>query len=529
MSLDRPSPLGGATAGEAISFGRRVSILAAAHPERTALILVSKGGEERRISWSALDRESNRTARLLAGQEVGSSSTVVVGLANCAEHFLISLAAWKLGACVIPLNPALPPRERDALLQLARPTVVVADWEGIDGSLSRSDLERASRLSADPLPDRIPHPGKAIASGGSTGRPKLIVDPSPWARIAVIGANPGLVESMGYWLGMRAGQTQLVAGPLYHNAPFTWSHLGLFEDHCLVVLERFDAALAVDAIERHRVNWGFLVPTMMHRILHLPGIAARDFSSVEAFFHAGAPCAGWLKEAWIELLGGNRLYEMYGATEAFGLTVIRGDEWLAHRGSVGRPRDSELRILDEAGRDLPVGEIGEIFMRPSDPAAPTFRYVGADPATTAGDRYVSVGDMGWVDSDGYLFLADRRADLILRGGANIYPAEVEAVLTEHPKLADVVVIGVPDEELGERVHAVVEPRGDAAPVSAEELDQFCRERLAPYKVPASFEVLAALPRQESGKIRRSALAAERKTGEFTGRVMVPGPRTRSVP
>jgi len=507
----------------AISFGLRVSQLASAHPDRTALISVSRTGAERRVSWAALDLESNQTARLLESRGVGQGSIVIVGLGNCPEHFVVSFAAWKLGACVLPLSYALPARERDPLIALARPAVTVADWDAVAGdSLRLSELGAAAAFSSDPMPDRIAHPGKAIASGGSTGRPKLIVDPAPWARVPVIGANAGLVESMGYWLGMRPGQTQLIAGPLYHNAPFTWSHLGLFEDHCLILMERFDAALAVDLIERHGVSWGFLVPTMMHRIIQLADIARRSFWSVEAFFHAGAPCARWLKEAWIDLLGGERLYEIYGATEAFGLTVIRGDEWLSHQGSVGRPRDSDLRILDEDGRDLPPGEVGEIFMRPSDPKAPTFYYLGAPDAKQAGDRYVSVGDLGWVDQQGYLYLADRRADLILRGGANVYPAEVEAALSEHPEVGDVAVIGLADDELGQRVHAIVEWRDSAAAPTVDDLDRHCRERLVSYKVPESYEVVAALPRQESGKIRRSALASDRRGGITSGIVVRPG-------
>jgi bile acid-coenzyme A ligase len=304
---------------------------------------------------------------------------------------------------------------------------------------------------------------------------------------------------------------QLIAGPLYHNSPFSWGPIGIFEQHTLVVMERFDAAHAVDLIERYRVNFGFLVPTMMRRIIQLPDIARRDFSSVHAFFHTAAPCPPWLKRAWIDLLGGERLYEAFGATEAVGSTIIRGDEWLAHPGSVGRPQDCDLRILDAAGREVPSGEVGEIFMRPH-AQGPTYYYLGSPPAMTTPDGFVSVGDMGWVDDEGYLYLADRRVDLIIVGGANVYPAEVEAALLQHPEVQDVAVIGLPDEDLGKRVHAVIQPADPRRPPSLDELEAHCRVRLARYKVPKSYEFVAVLPRDESGKIRRSSLVAERTGG-----------------
>jgi bile acid-coenzyme A ligase len=282
--------------------------------------------------------------------------------------------------------------------------------------------------------------------------------------------------------------------------------MGLFEDHTLVLFEKFDAARVVDAIERHRVNFGFLAPTMMQRIIRLPGIEERDFSSVEAFFHTAAPCPPWLKRAWIELLGAEKLYEGFGATEAVGSCRIRGDEWLEHPGSLGRPVNCDLAILDEEWRPVPAGEVGEIFMRPHAERA-TYEYIGSDPAKTTPEGFVSVGDMGWVDADGYLFLADRRTDLIITGGANVYPAEVEAALSEHPGIADVAVIGLPDEEWGKRVHAVVQL--GATPLTVAELDAHCRERLASYKAPKTWEFVDALPRDEAGKIRRLALVAER--------------------
>ncbi len=498
------------SACEKISFGRRVSMLAKEHPEQTAIVFVRPGLGETRVSWTDLERDSTRAAHLLEGRGVKQGSMVVIALRNSPQHFFFTFGAWKLGACTLPLNAGLPSRERDQIANIAKPAAVVADWGDLGNLLVHpTEIEGAPEPADTPLPDLIPQPGKAIGSGGSTGRPKIIVNPQPWMRFADLAANIGPVESLGRDVGFRADQVQLVGGPLYHNAPFTWSHLGLFHGHMLVVMERFDPALAVDLIERHRVNWGFLVPTMMRRIIQLPHVRNRDFSSVHAFFHAGAPCPPALKEAWIELLGGKHVIEAYGATEANGHTVIDGDDWLRHRGSVGQTCDAELRILDEDGKELAPGEVGEIFMRATNAAGATYYYIGSPPAKTTPDGFVSVGDLGWVDSQGFLFLADRRNDMIISGGANIYPAEVEAALTEHAQVQDVAVIGLPDEDFGKRVHAVVQPYNSVAPPSPGELDLHCRQRMASYKVPKSYDFVDQIPRLESGKLNRGALAAAR--------------------
>jgi bile acid-coenzyme A ligase len=189
--------------------------------------------------------------------------------------------------------------------------------------------------------------------------------------------------------------------------------------------------------------------------------------------------------------------------------MITGGDWLEHPGSVGVGGEYEIRIVDEGGRALPAGEIGEIFMRSSTSDEPSFEYVGAPPAARSDDGFTSVGDMGWLDEDGYLFIADRRRDMIVTGGANVFPAEVEAALSEHPEVFDSAVIGVPDDDWGQRVHALIQPRDPAAAPILSELRAHCRARLAPYKVPKSFETVARLPRSEAGKLNRSALATDR--------------------
>jgi len=499
---------------ELISYGRRLSLLAIAHPDKAAIIFAPVEGPERTMTCGELDHASNRVARLFEEHGVNERSMVVVGLPNWPEHYVATFAAWKLGALVLPLKATLPDRERDQILETGTPTLVVANWGNVAFPVfTTADLARADRYADTPHPDRIPHPGKSIGSGGSTGRSKIIVDPNPLAKVP---QDCGVLGNA----GLRPGQVQLIAGPLYHNSPFSWGHMGLFEDHTLVLMERFNAARAIDLIERHRVNFAFLAPTMMKRILDEPNARSRDFSSIEGIFQTAAPCPSWLKRAWIELIGGEKLYEAFGSTEAIGHTSIRGDEWLLHPGSVGRPPQAcEMRILDEEFNEVQRGEVGEIFFRQRDPE-PTYYYIGSPPVRTSPDGFMSVGDMGWVDDEGYLFLADRRVDLIISGGANIYPAEVEAALTEHPAVADVAVIGIPDDDWGKTVHAVVQPRDVANPPGLCELDVYCRERLAAYKVPKSYEFVDALPRDDTGKIRRSAMAMERAEGAWPGIVRV---------
>ena len=225
---------------------------------------------------------------------------------------------------------------------------------------------------------------------------------------------------------------------------------------------------------------------------------------MKVVFHMAAPCPAWLKEAWVNWLGPERIFELYGATEQQSLTVISGVEWMQHRGSVGRPVTGEIKILDASGQPLPAGEVGEIWMRRSDGAEPTYRYVGAEARELGG--WESVGDLGWMDSDGYVYISDRRSDLILSGGANIYPAEVEAALEEHPAVRTSAVIGLPDDDLGQRVHAIIQT---AEPVTDQTLLDHLAKRLVQYKLPRSFEFVDEPLRDDAGKVHRSALREHR--------------------
>jgi bile acid-coenzyme A ligase len=489
-----------------VSFGQRVADLAARHPDRTALHLVAADGSRATRSWRQLDEAASALARVLLDRGVGPSTMVVVAMGNVAEHLETTLAAWKIGACVLPLSPRLATRERQEMLEAVGPDrfVVTVDEPGRGDLALSSPAVREELASADrsPVATRIPHPGKAIGSGGSTGRSKVVVDPRPWAAV------PGAREAVFTEIGFRPGQVQLVAGPLYHNSPFSAAHHGLFEGHTLVVMERFDAARALDLIEEHRVEFAFLAPTMMLRIARAPGFSRRDLTGL-VVYHTAGPCPAWLKREWIAKVGPSHLHEAYGASENVGYTTIDGNEWLRHPGSVGRPRHCEVRVVDELGHQLPPGAVGRLYLRPSDAPAPDYRYLGSDPLPTTDDGFTTVGDLGWLDDAGYLYIADRRNDLVITGGVNVYPAEVEAALLQHPQVADAVVIGLPDPDWGRRVHAVVQPVDVSSPPAVADLESHVAEQLSPAKRPKSYELVDLVPRDESGKVRRSQLVADR--------------------
>jgi bile acid-coenzyme A ligase len=295
-------------------------------------------------------------------------------------------------------------------------------------------------------------------------------------------------------------------GPLHHNAGFLFSNLGIVARSRIVGMERFDAEQCLALIERHKVEWLFLVPTMMHRIWSLSHAVREryDLSSLKRVVHMAAACPIWLKQSWIDWLGADRVVEGYAGTEGPG-TMIIGSEWLRKPGSVGRVQSGGITVRNDQGEVCAPGEIGEIFFPPG--SAERFHYIGAQPQLDCEGR-MSLGDMGYVDDDFYLFLVDRRTDLIIRGGANIYPAEIEAALSEHPAVASVVAIGLPCDELGHRVHALAEPFPGAA-IDIQELDAWARARLPSYKCPESYEIVTTALRDESGKVRRGALREER--------------------
>ena len=463
---------------------------ALARPDRPAITVEG----EATLTWSQLDRRTNQLARAFSGLGVEVGDLVTIGLPNSLGFVESTLATLKLGATPQMVSHRLPDRERQAIVELADSRLIVgadpAAHPGRKVLAQLPDLDRS--VDGSELPLRVSASWKAPTSGGSTGRPKLILSGAS-AMVEDEGEPPMLIPRDG---------TVLIPGPLYHNGPFVATIQALFHGSHAVLERRFEPLLTLDLIERYRPDFVLLVPTMMHRIWRLPAEirTSRDLSSLKVVFHLAAPCPAWLKEAWLHWLGPERVFELYGATEQQALTIISGVEWLAHRGSVGRPVTGEIQILDASGRPRPPGEVGEVFMRRAEGTEPTYRYVGAVAREVQG--WESVGDLGWMDADGYLYISDRRTDLILSGGANVYPAEVEAALEEHPAVRSSAVVGLPDEDLGQRIHAIVQL---GEPVREEELVEHLTGRLVRFKLPRSFEFVDEPVRDDAGKVRRSAL------------------------
>jgi bile acid-coenzyme A ligase len=477
-----------------MSYGRAMARHAERDPDGDAVIFGSE-----RITRGELERRSNRLARAYAHRGVGPDDLVTIALPNCIEFYEATLAVWKLGATPQPVSARLPERERRAIVDLARPALLVGAPAGTYGSIHSLPPKFAPEagLSDEPLPDVTARNARAMTSGGSTGRPKVIVDITPAECDPDAPANR-----------MRVGETALIPGPLYHAGPFIASWQQLLCGGRVILLERFDPLHCLELIARHRVEYALFVPTMMQRIWRLPASERDrfDLSSLQTVMCSGAPSPAWLKRAWIDWLGPERITEAYGGTERIAGTQITGVEWLAHPGSVGRPTGGrKIRILGADGAEVPPGEIGEVFMMPAEGQGTTYRYIGAESKPT-GDGWESLGDLGYLDEDGYLYLVDRKTDMIVTGGANVYPAEVDAASDAQAAVRSSAVIGLPDDDLGLRVHAIVDaPAGVTEAALRAHLD----EQLARYKLPRSFEFVSEPLRDDAGKVRRSALREAR--------------------
>ncbi|MGO9876974.1 MAG: AMP-binding protein [Acidimicrobiia bacterium] len=481
-----------------VSYPRRLADLAAAAPSRPAVT-----DEQRTVTRAQLEQLSSDMAEAFAAQDVGQGDIVVLALGNCVEFVAAMIASWKVGATPTPVSSRLPKRELDGIVELAAPALIVG-VEPDEHPQSRC-FPRGWRPEAAPPGarearlDRVSDPWKGMTSGGSTGRPKLILNTAP--ALIEPDAKPLLM--------MTPNGTLMMPGPLYHNGPFMWTVTGLLAGNHVVLGGKFDAERTLELIDRYRPESMYVVPTMMARISKLPenARASYDVSSLKVVWHLGAPCPPWLKQTWIDWLGSEVIWELYAGTEAQASTIIGGADWLAHRGSVGRPLSGEMKVVRADGTDAEPGEIGEIFMRPKDPNLSTYSYVGASAKRIDGG-WESLGDMGAIDGDGYVYLADRQTDMILAGGSNVYPAEVEAALDEHPRVRSSAVIGLPDDDLGSRIHAIVQS-DDGTPIEVDDLRAHLADRLVRYKIPRDFEFTAEPLRDDAGKIRRSALRSER--------------------
>jgi long-chain acyl-CoA synthetase len=496
------------------------SHFAVTHPDRPAIIMADTG---KTVTYVELDRKSNQIAHLLRGLGLVAGDVVAVMMENREDVFLVAWAAQRAGLYWTSIASKLVANEVEYILQdsgakvllasrqiavvaaelhmrLSELPILLADGLGT----SFPDLASAYREMPDtPIADES-HGIDMLYSSGTTGRPKGIKPVLPGGPID---AESRLASLMQGFFGIQPGCTYLCPAPLYHAAPLRWSMNIHRLGGTVVVMERFDAENALSIIERYRIDAGQFVPTHFVRMLKLPDAerSRYDLSSLKVVVHAAAPCPLPVKQAMIDWWG-PIVHEYYAGTEGNGLCAIKSADWLTHPGSVGRAVIGTARICDEDGEPLPPRAEGQIFFE----NGPTLAYHN-DPEKTADSHnkygWSSLGDVGWLDEDGYLYLTDRKSFMIISGGVNIYPQEIENLLVTHPKVSDVAVIGAPDADLGEKVVAVVEPADwhDAGPALADELLRFVRLSLSPIKTPKQVDFIKQLPRQPTGKLQKRSI------------------------
>ncbi|MFD8244990.1 acyl-CoA synthetase [Nocardia sp. NPDC059691] len=495
-------------------------------PDKPAVV-VAESGEA--LTYRELEENSVRLARHLydAGLRKGDHVALLSG--NDPKIYEVYWAALRTGLYITAVNRHLSPSEisyivndcgaralivsaglADAAEQIVPETPAVEIRLAFGGQVPGYKSYEDARVAAspDPLPDQ-PRGADMLYSSGTTGRPKGIKQPLPDRQV---GDAPGdtYTAIFGPLYGFDTETVYLSPAPLYHAAPLRFGGVVHALGGTLVIMEKFDAEQALAAIERYRVTHSQWVPTMFVRMLKLDeAVRARyDVSSLRVAVHAAAPCPVDVKRAMIDWWG-PILYEYYASTEANGATFIDSEQWLRKPGSVGTAGLGSIRVCGDDGAELPTGAIGTVYFERDE--AP-FAYHN-DPAKTAEavhpdhPTWTTTGDIGYVDEEGYLFLTDRKAFMIISGGVNIYPQEVEDALALHPKVLDVAVIGVPDQEMGESVKAVVQPApgAEAGPALATELRDYLRDRIAHYKVPRSFDFADDLPRTPTGKLVKGEL------------------------
>lgn len=456
---------------------------------------VALDGTERAVDWAWLDRRSSQLAGALKDRGVGYGDRVAVGLRNSPEFVITAFATWKLGAVPVPVRWDLPNWELERVHEVIAPRVTI-------GASDLAWIESTDSFDAPALPLVVAPHVQGICSSGSTGTPKIILSAAP--AVSIPAFSTPLAE---VWMPIARPQTILVLAPMYHVNAFTTLHNMIAGDR-LVAMQKFDAARALDLIERHRITTFTATPTMLQRMADVPGVEDRDLSSLVWILQGAAPMPPSLVHRWAGLIGADRIFMAYGMTEGLGLTALNGTEWLAHEGSVGKPFHSEIKIIDSDGNTAPPGEIGEIYLRSERNTGSS--YLGDVPQLdVTPDGFSTVGDMGYLDPEDFLFLVDRRVDMIITGGANVFPAEIEKALIDHPKIADIVVVGLKDPEWGRRVHAIIEPADATSPPTYEDVVAYAKSRLAPYKVPKTIELVAEMPRSEATKVNRGRLVEAR--------------------
>ena len=494
-------------------------------------------GESREmVTFRELDERSNRIANLLRARGLRRGDGIAILLTNELQYLEVAWAAQRSGLVYSTINWHFTADEAAYIVDNSHAKAVIASGHVRDvaveltpavipGATTRL-MVGATIADWDPFEEAVvDQPITPVAdecegdfmlySSGTTGRPKGIKRPLTFPPVGEPAASaiPYLDR-----MGMRDGDVYLCPAPLYHSAPLAWSMSAHRLGATVVVMERFDPVQALARIERDRVTHSQWVPTMFIRMLKLPveDRSGFDLTSHRAAVHAAAPCPVEVKRQMIEWWG-PIIYEYYGSTEGVGGTFITSEEWLAHPGSVGRPMSGNVHIVDDDGRELPLGEPGVIWSE----NATQFRYHEDDAKTSESrnDRgWATVNDIGYVDEEGYLYLTDRKTFMIISGGANIYPQEIENLLVTHPKVMDAAVVGVPNPDMGEEVKAVVQPVdwSDAGDDLAQQLIAFCRAHLAHYKCPRSVDFEPRAPASRQREVVQASAARPLLAGPDVG-------------
>lgn len=498
-------------------------IIAAQSPDKIAYTMADSG---ERITFSELEATANQGARLFRSLGLKQGDHIAILLENHTRFFQLCWAAQRSGIYYTAISWRLQQEEVEYIVNNCEASVFITSherravveplidkipgvqhWYMIDGVAPgfESWEDAIAQMPETPIEDQAE--GVAMLySSGTTGYPKGVKKPLPVGGYGE-GAEINLMSAL---YGASQESVYLSPAPLYHAAPLAFT-MGLLRYGVeVIVMEHFEAELALQYVEAYRVTHSQWVPTMFVRMLKLPEeVRLRyDVSSLQCAIHAAAPCPIPIKEKMIDWWG-PIIFEYYAGTEGNGFVQLNSAEWLAHKGSVGKPLACEVHICDDDGLEVPVGESGTIFMG----GGGEFEYY-KDDEKTEGSRHpkgwTTLGDVGYLDEDGYLYLTDRKHFMIISGGVNIYPQEAENVLINHDAVIDVAVFGVPNEEFGEEVKAVVQPRdmADATPAMAIELMDYCRSKLSHMKCPRSVDFREELPRHPTGKLYKRLLKDE---------------------
>ncbi|MBL6716435.1 MAG: AMP-binding protein [Pseudomonadales bacterium] len=510
-------------------------IHAAKNPEKPAYILAGSGET---VTYGQLEARSNQGAQLFRALGLKTGDHIAIMMENHPAFFAICWAAQRAGLYYTAISYRLQEEEVAYIVEDCEAKVFITTVAQRDLAERLAPRLKVHRFMLDGTTDGFESWEAAVAdqpdtpigdetegadmlySSGTTGRPKGIKVPLSGEPLGNAGGLLGLTQAL---YQMDENVRYLSPAPLYHSAPLRYNMAVMRHGGTSLIMERFDPEQALGLMETHKITHAQFVPTMFVRMLKLPEAdrLRYDVGSLKVAIHAAAPCPVPVKQAMMDWWG-PVIHEYYAGTEGNGFCAAGPQEWLAHPGTVGRPLMGAVHICDDEGNPVPTGETGTIYF--SDGG--TFEYHN-DPGKTADSQHPShrgwttLGDMGYVDEDGYLFLTDRKTFMIISGGVNIYPQEVENLLVTHEKVADVAVFGVPNEEFGEEVKAVVQPISMdlAGPELAEELIAFCRSHLAHLKCPRSVDFEAELPRHPTGKLYKRLLRDRYWAGHGPSRIL----------